>query len=296
MITCIGEILVDQFKDEKGISSNLGGAPFNVAVSIKRSGGHSSFVGAVGNDDSGRFVIEEAKKQQLDNLKIDVLDEYDTTIALVELKDGERSFKFIRSNGADYHISEDLPPFVYESNIVHIGSLMLSEPCGREFIQRIIPKLKAKGILISFDINYREDIFDENDDIQGIFKSVIEQADILKISSEELDIFSNEYIDNLRDKLVCLSLGSKGSVYCYNGMRGFVTTTKVKPVDTTGAGDAFYGAVLSQIDGYQLNELTKDQLDKAFRFANIVGALTTLGKGAINPIPYKEEISKTFFK
>ena len=292
MITCIGEILIDQFKDNEGVSSNLGGAPFNVAVAIKRSGGHSSFIGAVGKDENGRFIIQEASKQHLDNLKIAELEEYDTTVALVELKNGERSFRFIRSNGADYHISEDLPSFVYKSNIVHIGSLMLSEPCGREFIKNIIPKLKNSGVLISFDINYREDIFKENDNIIDIFKSVIEQVDILKISSEELDIFSNEYIDNLRDKLICLSLGSKGSVYCYNDMRGFIPTKKVKPIDTTGAGDAFYGAVLSQIDGYRLDELSKEQLDKAFIFANMVGGLTTLGKGAINPIPYKEDVLK----
>lgn len=292
MITCIGEILIDQFKDIKGVSSNLGGAPFNVAVSIKRSGGHSSFVGVVGNDDNGAFIIQEANKQHLDNLAISILDGYDTTIALVELHEGERTFRFIRAHGADYHFKEELPDFVYQSNIVHFGSLMLSEESGRTFINKVIPLLKKRGILISFDINYREDIFKKEDDIVSIFKNVIEQVDILKISNEEMDIFSYEYINDLKNKLICLSLGSKGSEYRYNDLHGFVPTSKVKPLDTTGAGDAFYGAILSQIDGYKLNELTKEQLDKAFKFANTVGGLTTLGKGAIDPIPYKEDVLK----
>lgn len=263
-----------------------------MAVSIKRSGGHSSFVGVVGNDDNGAFIIKEANKQHLDNLDISVQDGYDTTVALVELHKGERTFRFIRSNGADYRFKEELPGFVYRSNIVHFGSLMLSEECGREFISKTIQSLKRRGILISFDINYREDIFKKENDIVSIFKNVIEQVDILKISSEEIDIFSYEYINGLKNKLVCLSMGPKGSEYRYNDLRGSVPTSKVKPVDTTGAGDAFYGAVLSQIDGYKLNELTKEQLDKAFKIANIVGALTTLGKGAIDPIPRKEDVLK----
>ena len=287
MITSIGEILVDQFITENGASNALGGAPFNVAATIKRSGGHASFVGAVGNDKLGEFLLSKASSLGLDNLYIPKLEQYNTTIAKVTLTNGERDFKFVRDNGADYHIEYPLPKFVEESNIVHIGSLMLSEQEGREFALKTIKYLQKHDILISFDINYREDIFKGQDNIKDIFKAIIEQVDILKISDEEIDIFGHDYIYGLKDKLICLSLGSKGSMYKYNDLQGIVPTKKVKPVDTTGAGDAFFGAVLSQIDGYKLNELTKDHLDKAFAFANAVGALTTLGKGAIDPIPDK---------
>lgn len=290
MITCIGEILIDQFIDEKGnISNNIGGAPFNVAVSIARSGVNSSFVGAVGNDELGDFLIRNTKSLGLNNLEIKQLKEYQTTIAKVTLDNGERSFKFIRHLGADYHLSFPLPKFVYQSNIVHIGSLMLSENEGRDFIKKLIKELKKRKILISFDVNYREDIFKGEKDITGIFKEVIKDVDILKISEEEIDIFSKEYINSLTDKLVCISLGGKGSMYQYKDMKNIIPSIKVKPVDTTGAGDAFFGAVLSQIEQYHLNELNKEILDKAFKYANIVGALTTLGKGAIDPIPTKEE-------
>ena len=99
-----------------------------------------------------------------------------------------------------------------------------------------------------------------------------------------------EYIYSLKDKLICTSLGSKGSEYQYNNIKGFVPSIPVKPMDTTGAGDAFFGAILSHLDGYQLKDLTNEYLDKVFRFANAVGGLTTLGKGAIDPIPYKEQV------
>ena len=230
MITCIGEILIDQFRDNGSISNNIGGAPFNVSVAIKRSGGSSSFVGAVGKDELGRYIKEETSKLGLDNLYIDELDNHPTTIALVTLDNGERSFKFIRDNAADYQLSFPLPDFVKESNIVHIGSLMISEEKGRNFVDELIKYLKERNILISFDINYREDIFKGCNDVRDIYKHVIDQIDILKISDEEISIFGEEYINSLKNKLICLSLGSKGSEYRLNDMVGFVPSKKVLDV------------------------------------------------------------------
>ena len=289
MITSIGEILIDQFIDKNGTANEIGGAPFNVAVAIKRSGGNSSFIGSIGNDEFGAIIEEKACKMGLNNLFLYKYDEYKTTVAQVKLVNGERSFSFIRDGGADYHFSFPLNDFIYQSNIVHIGSLMLSKEEGRSFLKTLIPELKRRNSLVSFDINYREDIF-AHEDIKSIYQEVIEQVDILKISEDELDIFGRAYIDSLKDKLICLSLGSKGSEYRFNELRGKVPTYKVKVMDTTGAGDAFLGAILSQLDGYRLNELDKEQLDEIFRFANAVGALTTLKIGAISPIPSKEEV------
>ena len=159
MITCIGEILIDQFVEGDKAINAIGGAPFNVAASIKRSGGHSSFLGSIGEDKEGKLILEEASKLNLDNLYLNRFKEYKTTIAQVKLIDGERSFKFIRDNGADYHFDLPFPKEIYSSSIVHLGSLMLSEEVGRSFIKELIKELKERNILISFDINYREDIF-----------------------------------------------------------------------------------------------------------------------------------------
>ena len=290
MVTCIGEILIDQFVEGDKAINAIGGAPFNVAASIKRSGGHSSFLGSIGEDKEGKLILEEASKLNLDNLYLNRFKEYKTTIAQVKLIDGERSFKFIRDNGADYHFNLPLPKEIYSSSIVHLGSLMLSEEVGRSFIKELIKELKKRHILISFDINYREDIFKGIPNVKDIYKEIIKDVDILKISEEEISIFGEDYISSLNDKLICLSLGNKGSSYRYNSLKGIVPSIKVKPIDTTGAGDAFFGAILANLDGHNLFELDKEYLIKIFGFANVVGALTTLGKGAINPIPYKEDV------
>lgn len=292
MITSIGEILIDQYIDKNEVTNQIGGAPFNVAVAIRKSGGDSSFIGSIGNDEFGAFLYEKASKFGLKYLFIQKYDEYKTTVAQVKLVNGERSFSFIRDGGADYHFTFPLPDFIYQSNIVHIGSLMLSEEEGRAFLKQLIVELKKRNILISFDINYREDIFNDTKDVKTIYQEVIDQVDILKISEDEVDIFGRDYIDSLKDKLVCLSLGDKGSEYRYNEIKGRVPSFKVEVVDTTGAGDAFFGAILSMIDGLKPSELTKEQLDEIFLYANAVGALTTLNIGAISSTPTREEVDE----
>ena len=107
-----------------------------------------------------------------------------------------------------------------------------------------------------------------------------------------MGIFTETYVRGLKDALVCISLGERGSRYRYREMDRTIPSISVRPVDTTGAGDAFYGGVLSQLDDVKREEWNEGFLDRTFRFANICGALNTLGKGAIDPLPDRETVSR----
>ena len=107
----------------------------------------------------------------------------------------------------------------------------------------------------------------------------------MKFSEEEMDIFTKTYVESLTGKLVCISLGGKGSQWRYQGKIGNVESISVKPIDTTGAGDAFYAGILSQIDGVSRENWSEELFNRAFRFGNICGALNTLGRGAIDALP-----------
>ena len=164
MILSIGEILTDNFIDESGKTTLPGGAPFNVACNIKTFNGDVAFMGAIGNDEDGR-LLEKFAKAKLDNLYLEVLSNKSTSQAIVTLKDGERSFKFNRSTGADYCLSLSALKKIdlSEIKIVHIGSLMLSEKEGYDFFFEAIKYIKNNSkCLISFDVNYRDDIFPNN--------------------------------------------------------------------------------------------------------------------------------------
>ena len=296
MITSVGEILVDMIAEENNGSVSYlrkaGGAPFNVACGIKLLGGNVGFVGSVGNDTIGDFLLRFAGKQKLDYYEIRKDTNRNTTLAFVDLDEsGERSFCFYRKNTADIYLPEISDELIENSAIMHIGSLMLSKKEGLEYALRLIERVHKKGKLISFDVNFRTDIFPSKNDAILVYKQVINKADIVKFSSDEVEIFGEEYVDSLKDKLICITLGSDGSEYIYNDIKGKIPTIKVKPVDTTGAGDAFYAGVLTKIDNLSKCQYTKKVLNEAFRFGNICGALNTLGKGAIDNFPSIEVVN-----
>lgn len=295
MVLCVGEILVDMIavSDNGNISyqRKAGGAPFNVACAINKFGGKASFVGSVGNDTIGSFLQDFIKKQNLANYYLYQHQDRNTTLAFVDLdSEGERSFCFYRKNTADYILPQIKDEMIDEVNIVHVGSLMLSEIEGIKFAKELIKISKDKGKIISFDVNYRTDIFPNQKYAISVYKEIIELADIVKFSEDEVEIFTQEYVDNLTDKLLCISLGKDGSMYQYKGEKGTVSSIKVKPVDTTGAGDAFYAGILSKISEVNKDNWSSEVFKEAFLFGNICGALNTLGKGAIDNLPTQEEV------
>ncbi|MBQ7913142.1 MAG: carbohydrate kinase [Clostridia bacterium] len=287
MILCVGEILVDMIGAEKDntfyYERKAGGAPFNVACAAAKFGAETAFVGCVGDDIIGKFLERFVGEQGLTYSYVKKDAEVNTTLAFVELdKTGERAFCFYRKNTADYRLPEVPDEIFNQANIVHIGSLMLSEKQGEEYALRLAERAKKAGKLVSFDVNFRDDIFRDTQAAVAVYKQLIERADVVKFSEEETDIFTGAYVESLTDKLVCVSLGAKGSEWRYGGKRAQVPSIPVKPVDTTGAGDAFYAGVLSQLDGKSWSE---EAFNRAFEFGNVCGALNTLGRGAIDCLP-----------
>lgn len=292
MILSVGEILADMIGQKvDGVTTFkafCGGAPFNLAVNEKQSGAKVGFVGRVGNDVIGRFVLGEAQKAHLERLDIQIDAERNTTIAFVTLTDGERDFAFNRHDTADFNIDfDDIDFESYENlEIVHLGSLMLSEQKGREFAEKIANKASELGAKLSFDMNFRKDIYKNFEDAKRAYAPFVECADIIKFSDDELTDYTgisdmDEAAKSVlkKDKLLLVTLGKSGSAYYYNDLKEIVPSISgVKCVDTTGAGDAFFGAFLANIEG---KELTEENIVYAMQQGNIKGAKTTEFYGAI---------------
>ncbi len=291
MILSIGEILADMIGESvDGVmtfKSFCGGAPFNVAVNAKNAGADVAFLGRVGKDPIGKFLIEEASKANLNRLDIQTDTERNTTLAFVTLKDGERDFAFYRHDTADFNVDIDSVDFEdYKGlEIVHLGSLMLSEENGKKLANKVVEKTRKLNKKLSFDLNFRMDIYKDFEDALNAYKPFVEQADIIKFSDDELRDYTGkedvlEGIESIyrKDTLIVVTLGSRGSMYYINGIYGTVPTEKVKPIDTTGAGDAFFGTLLANIEGKELN---KENIESALVKANKAGAETTQFLGAI---------------
>lgn len=291
MILSIGEILADMVgeRTNEGITFKTfcGGAPFNVAVNAKNAGAKVGFVGKVGNDTVGRFLKEQVKKANLDRLDIQTDSVKNTTLAFVTLTNGERDFAFYRHDTADFNIDFNQIDFdSYENlNIIHLGSLMLNEKIGRKFALKVVKQAKKSKKVLSFDVNFRMDLYPDSEEAVKVYKYFVNNADIVKFSDDEIKDFTGEKdilsaVKNIakENQLVVVTLGSKGSLYYYNGETATVPSEKVTPIDTTGAGDAFFGTLLAHLEG---KAFVKDNICFAMQKANEAGAAATQFMGAI---------------
>ena len=306
MLYCIGEILVDIFDDGHHKDILPGGAPFNVACNALAFTKSVTFIGTIGDDENGRLLAKTVDEKGFDKPVIKVLPDRYTSKAIVTLKDGERSFHFERDYGADYifDINDIDISRIRDGDIVHVGSLMLSYPEGRDFFYKLIKKIKDNtSAKISFDINYRDDIFSSPNEAKNVFLSALKEADILKFSIEEINLFSKEKdIVKALGKLLTpkqvavVTLGSEGSMLYQNGKTIKIPTYPIKPVDTTGAGDAFYSYFLASLINHPSFISDEKQVFYYLTRANVVGALATQKKGAIDPDICEEKIDEFISK
>jgi fructokinase len=305
MILSIGEILVDIFEDGENKTVFPGGAPFNLAANIAYFNKDAvTFLGSVGDDDNGHFLHEVALKG-IKRPYIFFNKERHTSEAIVTLSDGERSFRFNRDNGCDYilDINELKKIDLSSLNIVHIGSLMLSYQEGRQFFYEAIKYIKENSnALISFDVNYRDDIFGSKEEAKEIFINALKEADIIKFTEDELELLSGhkDLLKGLKtllndNQVAVITLGKEGSVYYDKNKFIKVATFPMVPVDTTGAGDAFYSYFLYSFDKGFDKEDDEDIKNTLVR-ANIVGGFATQKKGAIGVVPSLEEIEEFLAK
>lgn len=297
MLLCVGEILADMIGEEKnGIITyerKAGGAPFNVACGLKKFGADVRFVGSVGDDLIGRFLIKYAADFGMDTTYIKLDQDRNTTLAFVELnEEGDRSFCFYRKGTADYFMPSVSDELIKSVDTVCIGSLMLADATCVEYALEIISRAHSFGKKVAFDVNYRTDIYRDTESAKETYKKILAEADIVKFSEDEVEIFTEKYVYGLTDKLVLITLGKDGSQWRYKGKSANVPTISVKPVDTTGAGDAFFAGALSILDNNVGKDLTDELLNEALRFGNVAGALNTMGRGAIDNLPDLETINK----
>ena len=306
-ITTIGEVLIDMTeigRDENGIprfQANPGGAPANVAVAVSKLGGQAGFIGCVGEDAFGAFLRETLVRCGVDVHGLQIARDASTTLAVVTVDEkGERSFSFCRKPGADTRIDPDKAKKIASgADILHFGSVSLTDPVCRDTIVRVVEAAKRSGAIITYDPNYRAALWPDEETATPVIRSVLPLCDIVKISDEETKLVCgaenpHEAARVLTDrgvKLVIVTLGAHGALWRFGELEGTVPGFAVKVADTNGAGDTFFGAFLSRIaQNGGLGGLTSEKLSRFVRFANKAASLTTSRSGAIPAMPTLAEM------
>ncbi len=303
---CIGELLIDWISTD--IDSSLiesvnfikkaGGAPANVTIAASRLGGKAAFAGKVGKDAFGLFLKDTLEKDNVDTQNLILADE-PTTFAYVSIKKGgDRDFIFMRGADELLKFSDlDLPK---ENAVFHFGSAtgFLGGDLTDTYFKTLEYALE-KNFFISFDPNFRDALWPENTaDFIKLSQDFISKADFIKLSDEEAQLISGKedlqeaiHSFNLKENaMVCITLGKNGTLLYYQNHFEIISSIKVDAIDTTGAGDAFVGAMLKQI-GDQ-NPGNFETIKQYVSFANKVAAVSTTEFGALEALPTTEKISK----
>jgi fructokinase len=273
-ILCIGEALIDMICTDKGKSlsegnnflKKAGGAPTNVAAAIAALGGNVELLAKVGIDPFGKHLIDVMQEFNVSTKWMLQDADHFTTFAFVSLmENGERDFYFNR--GADGQLSvQDIEPVnIKEFSIVHFGSAtgFLPGPLQAAY-QGMLQQCLQNEVFISFDPNYRHLLF-RNDTQTFIDQSwnFLNSCHFFKVSDEEAMLITGraaltDAVETLLEKtnaVFAITLGKDGTMLGINGQTVIIPSIAVKPVDTTGAGDAFVGAVLYQLNDYTLKQI-----------------------------------------
>jgi fructokinase len=302
-ILCIGEALIDMICTDKGKAlsdgdnflKKAGGAPTNVAAAIAALGGDVELAAKVGIDPFGKHLIQVMQDFGVSTKWMLQDENHFTTFAFVSLmENGERDFYFNR--GADGQLSRQEVESITldEFSIIHFGSAtgFLPGPLQAAY-QSLLQKALLKDIFISFDPNYRHLLFKDNT------KTFIDQSwnfleccHFFKVSDEEAMLITgastlSDAVTVLLEKtkgVFAITIGKDGTMLGLNNKTIIVPSIPVKPVDTTGAGDAFVGALLYLLSDKSLEQIKTLSAEEWYRLiinANKAGARTCEYLGAM---------------
>ena len=308
-LVSLGEILIDftevrvQGFANSLYEKNTGGAPANVAAAAAKLGAKTAFIGKLGNDTLSHDALKSLQNANVETRGVKIDFEHHTTFSFVSLSEnGERSFEFMRNNSADVNLSpDDIDTSLIENaRIFHIGSLSCTAEPSRSATQEALKCAKKNGAIISYDPNWRENLWARKNAGIETMKSLFQYADIVKISAEELSLLyganNSNTAQNILDagaRLVCVTLGKDGVFYKTNNFQGIISIPdyKIQTSDTTGAGDSFLGALLYRMTRRaNVLDFSQNEIESDLNFANAAATLCVSRRGAMASLATLSEV------
>lgn len=312
-VVCFGEALIDFLATPDGGGTTTvfqqfaGGAPANAAVAVARLGGRCEFVGMLANDMFGDFLLRSLREAGAGVRHVRRTSAAPTALAFVSLDaSGERSFSFYRPPAADLLFrAEDFDPACFaEAGIFHVCSNSLTDAAIAGATLSGMALARAAGALVSMDLNLRPALWPQGAPELEVVWRALEAADLVKLAREELDFLRQGVLTGQavvarlleRARLVLVTDGAAPMRWYTRNAEGVLPTIPVVAVDTTAAGDAFIGGLLSrlqqlEIDGGKFDPLLEDRagLERCLRYASACGALAVTRHGAFAALPTQEE-------
>lgn len=309
MILCCGEALIDMIPEPtvsgaSGFVPHCGGAVFNTAIALGRLGATAGLLSGLSQDMFGQQLTTALTQSGVDTAHV-IYSARPTTLAFVQLTDGQARYTFMDENSAGRMLTPpDLPALQPEVSALYFGGISLACEPGADAYAALLAK-EGPDRLVMLDPNIRPGFIADATRYRDRLEGMIAQADIVKISDEDLDWIvpgadthpqKSRALLDLGARTVILTQGAQGATaYLRNGTEVHVPARPAQIVDTVGAGDTFNAGVLASLS--QAGWLRKDrwaditaaQMHDALTLGAQVAAITVSRAGA-NP-PWAHELN-----
>lgn len=265
-VVVLGEVLVDLFCPRPGVSAERaahlvphpGGAPANCAAQLARLGVATTLVTAIGDDPLGRRVLAELAAAGVQTGAVRVRRRRRTGVTLVEVDaDGERRFTPWREGSADLSLDKRELPLAAldEARLLVHGTVSLRKLPARAATTAAVTRVRRAGGLVALDVNLRPQMYPDRASLLARATAAVRRAHVVKATVDEARAIVGggrppallKGVLALGPSLVALTDGGKDAWLASRHARARASPEAVRVTDATGAGDAFFGALLADL-------------------------------------------------
>ena len=268
-------------------SSAPGGKGANQAVAAARSGAKTYFVGKVGDDNEGKFMLEALMEEHVDTDCIVVDKVHGTVTAMVTLDVNGQNHIMVYGGANQALLKEDLENT--DKVLDSVDFLISQFETPQDVTAAAFKEAKNHGVItflnpapaheIDPEVLKYTDIIAPNETESAILTGIKLNGEDSMLKTAEY--FADKGVDNL-----LITLGSRGVFYSTPNGHGLVPAFKVKAVDTTAAGDTFVGAMASQL------HTNLDNIEEALVYGQRASSLTVQKMGAMPSIPFGDQVEE----
>ena len=262
-----------------------GGKGCNQAIAIARLGGNTNFISKIGKDAYGELALKTLKKNKIPTENIIQDSSQQTGVAgiLVDQNTGKNAINVIVGAPNSLTINE----IEKKINLIKNSKIFLTQlEVPKDVTLHCLKTAKEHGCLTILNPAPASEITKEFYNYIDYFTPNETEAEFytgIKITNEKEAKQATGKLINLGIKKIIITLGEKGLFYSDGKEEIYLKATNVKAIDTTGAGDAFNGAL-----AYSLS--VNKTISESLSFANKVAGLSTLKMGAGDAMPFLKDL------
>jgi len=300
-VLLLGEVLVDFVPEENCVPGRfracIGGAPGNVACGLSKLGAKAALLARVGQDALGRGVIQTLEECGVDTEYIQVDKKRFTTVTIVMPKSEDMlRYAIYRNGSADGALEYDeIPEELFRhGRILHYGTLSAAEKKSGQATARAILAARQNGMITSLDVNLRPNSWACAEDMINESKRLMEVSQIVKMTRQEAEILGIEPEKMAREskKTVIVTDGGNPAFIYAGDIRVSKAPEKIGTVDVTGGGDSFMSAFLYYYVKHKQDMPEQKFYEEAIDFAVCASSICVQRYGAIESLPFLEEIQQ----